>query len=142
MNLREPMRLTGLDARGTAAFAFVGIAATLIYLMLALAGSRLGFAASASSLAAYLIAAGWSYAGHRWLTYRSQAPVARTAPRFVALTVAQYGIALIVPALLADHLGFRAEIAYLAVCGLVPLSSLVLMRFVFDVATVQERRDD
>ena len=124
--------IAGLDRRTSLYFAVVGTAATGIYLALALAGSWLGFPAALSSLAAYAIAAVSSYAGHRWLTFRSAAPLAETAPRFAALTAAQYLIALAVPALLADYAGVRADIAYLGVCILVPLSSVVLMpRLVF-----------
>ncbi len=131
-------RIAGLDGRATLCFVAVGAAATGVYLGLALAGSWLGLPAALSSLAAFSIAAMWSYAGHRWLTFRSDAPATETAPRFVALSAAQYSIALAVPALLADYAGVRADIAYLGVCVLVPLSSLVLMpRLVFTATSSQ-----
>ncbi len=116
-----------LDLRETICFAVVGGAATAIYLVVALAGTALGFPAFLSSLAAYGIATLVSYGGHRMLTFRSAAPIAETAPRFAMLSAAQFGIALAIPAVLSDWAGISPGITYGTVCVLIPVMSFFLM---------------
>lgn len=121
-----------LGLRGTAAFAAVGTLATLTYFAVASAGSAIGLRAYMSSLAAYAVSSLLSYSGHRYLTFRSTAPVATTAPRFLQLTLAQYALALAIPAALTDVAGLSPTVSYLAVCILAPLTSLLVMsRYVF-----------
>lgn len=129
------VRPSPLDRRATIWFAIVGGAATTLYLLVALAGSATGFGAMPSSFAAYAVSSVFSYTGHRALTFRSTAPHARTAPRFLSLTVAQYLLALAIPAIVTDSAGLPAIVSYVAVCVAAPLVSLVaLSRFVFQPA--------
>ena len=122
----------GLDARGTIWFGVVGVAATAVYFVVAMAGSAVGMAAYVSSLAAYGVASLLSYCGHRVLTFRSTAAHSKTAPRFAALTALQYGLALAVPVLVTEAAGFSPLVSYLVVCVVAPLTSLLVMsRFVF-----------
>lgn len=124
--------MASFDVRETLVFAAVGGAATATYFVLAMAGTVAAFPAYASSLVAYGIAMIVSFAGHKLLTFRSAAPVSQSGPRFVMLALVQYGIALAVPALLADWAGLAPSLAYGVVCVLIPATSFVLMsRFVF-----------
>lgn len=121
-----------MGLRRTAAFGIVGVAATGIYFIVATAGSYLGWRAALASLAAYAVSSVFSYAGHRWLTFASSAPVSQTAPRFLQLTLLQYALAVAIPALITDVWGLPASVSYIAVCVLAPLVSLLVMsRYVF-----------
>lgn len=119
-------------------FVAVGLSATLVYFFVALALTYAAFPSAVSSLAAFGVSSAISYAGHRGLTFRTNAPHLATAPRFTGWVVLQSGLALIVPAILTDVAGLPAAGSFVAVCILMPvLSLLVLSRFVF--ATNVER---
>jgi putative flippase GtrA len=118
--------------RQTASFGVIGVAATVLYFVVATAASASGLKAMLSSLLAYGVSSLFSYLGHRWLTFRSAAPVTETGPRFALLTLLQYGLAVALPALLTDLAGFAPGISFAAVCLVAPLVSFVVMsRFVF-----------
>lgn len=117
-------------------FAAVGVSATLFYLLVALAANTLGLSAAASSLLAYSVSALLSYTGHRLLTFRSSASIRETGPRFVYLSIAQYGLALSIPVILTNLAGLPPLVSFVAVCVIIPASSLLAMsRFVFRATT-------
>ncbi len=126
----------GLTGRTAVGFAVVGGVSTVLYFILALCGSAVGLPAFLSSLAAYAATAPVSFFGHRYLTFRSRAPLGETAPRFAAVALVQYLIALALPAALSDYAGLPPVIAYACVCVVVPVFSLFVMaRCVFRPAT-------
>ena len=135
------MNATGAgQGRELVAFAFVGLAATLAYFVMASSGAELGYSSAVTSLAAYAIAALLSFAGHRTLTFRSNAPVAETAPRFAVLTALQFTIALLIPALLTDWAGWPAQASFAAVCLIIPAMSFLTMKaFVFSAGQASMR---
>ena len=111
----------------------VGLAATAMYAGLAWAGIMLfGLASSLASLAAYCIAAAFSYHGHRRLTFRSNRSHGEAVPLFAGVSAFGYVAALAVPALLTDALGLHPAFAIVVVCLCVPLVNVVaLSRLVF-----------
>jgi putative flippase GtrA len=116
-------------------FAVVGVGATLVYGVLAVALTRGGPGeanSAAASFAAYLIAAIFSYAGHKFFTFVSSGSHAFEAPRFAALTLFGLVLSWLLPALLADRLGLPPEIPIVLTCVLVPvINYVVLGRWVF-----------
>ena len=125
-----------MDKRRLVMFAAVGVSATLFYLLVALTANKLGLGAVASSFLAYSLSALLSYTGHRLLTFRSSASIRETAPRFAYLSIAQYVLALAIPVILTNFAGLPPLASFIAVCVLVPASSLLAMsRFVFRATT-------
>jgi putative flippase GtrA len=114
-------------------FGLVGIAATAIYAVLALAGGAvLGLGAVAASIAAYGIAGLFSYLAQKRLTFRSDGDHAREAPRFGLLALAGWAIAAGAPALLTGQLGLPAVVPIAVTCVLVPVVNFLAMdRLVF-----------
>jgi putative flippase GtrA len=116
-------------------FAVVGVGATLLYGVLAIALLRAGPVATnpaAASLAAYVVAALFSYAGHKFFTFVSNGSHTFEAPRFAALTLFGLVLSWVLPALLADRLGLPAEVPIALTCVLVPLINYVVLgRWVF-----------
>jgi putative flippase GtrA len=124
-----------MDGERLITFAAVGISATLFYLLVALTANTLGLGAVVSSLLAYTLSALLSYTGHRLLTFRSSASIRETAPRFAYLSIVQYVIALAIPLILTNFAGLPPLASFIAVCVIVPASSLLAMsRFVFRAA--------
>ena len=74
-------------------FAAIGVASTVLYAALALAFSHLGIGATGASVLAFLLAAVFSYAGHKYVTFVSGGRHAFELPRFLALSGA--GLAVV-----------------------------------------------
>lgn len=120
------------DLRRTATFGLVGLISTGIYFVIASLLAATGIDAAVASLTGHGAGSVWSYLGHRWLTFRSNEPIAETAPRFLQLTVALYGLAVAIPALFTNLLGLPPVASFAIVCVAVPLTSLTVMsRYVF-----------
>jgi putative flippase GtrA len=113
--------------------ALVGLGATALYALLALIGAALtAMPAAAVSLLAYALAGAASYLAHRRLTFAVTGAHGDAPARFAALSLAGYGLAFALPALLTDLLGYPAWLPILATCVLVPLiNALALSRLVF-----------
>lgn len=111
----------------------VGGIATLLYAALSFAGTAaLGLPLTHASPLAYGLASIWSYAGHRWLTFGDRRPAKRAALRFSVLTVAGYGAAAAIPALVDGLLGGPPWLAILAVCVAIPAANYaILSRHIF-----------
>ena len=115
-----------------ARFGTVGVAATLLYAALAGAFDVAGLSATPASFAAYLIAAVFSFLGHRGWTFRSSGVLARELPRFAAVNAAGLALALAAPLVLTEALDLPGWVAVAVVClGVPALSFLGLNRWVF-----------
>lgn len=113
----------------TMRFGSVGIAATVLYFALALAIERSGaVGATPASLIAYSLAALFSYFAHRNFTFSSSRPHGVAVPRFTVTTICGALLALALPLVLHDWLRWSAVIALAAVCIVVPITNLVLLR--------------
>ncbi|MBV1701316.1 MAG: GtrA family protein [Hyphomicrobiales bacterium] len=115
------------------AYGLIGATGTVLYAVLAyLFIMRLGFANPPGSALAYTICGIISYFGNRTITFRSKAPVAVEAPRFIVSSLIGYGLATGLP--LALQLAGHASpiLAILAVCTAVPVANFFLLeRFVY-----------
>ncbi|MBN9553158.1 MAG: GtrA family protein [Alphaproteobacteria bacterium] len=114
-------------------FAAVGVTSTLCYAITALfLTAKLHYATIEASVAAYAIAALLSYFGHRVITFRSTGDHAREAPRFGALMLCGYALALAIPLFFAQLLGWPPSASILITCIAIPLVNYMLMaRVVF-----------
>ncbi len=116
-------------------FALIGIASTLIYaicafLLSALPGSALP--AAPASVVAYIIAAFFSYAGHKYVTFVSSGSHGFEAPRFILLTALGLGFSWLLPLILVNGLGTRPVLSIAVICVVVPaFNYFVLDRWVF-----------
>ncbi|RJT42364.1 GtrA family protein [Mesorhizobium waimense] len=120
-------------------FALIGIASTLVYAVCAFLLSSLpGFAlpATRASVAAYVIAAIFSYAGHKYVTFVSPGSHAFEAPRFFLLTALGLGFSWLLPLILVDGLGAKPVLSIAIICAAVPaFNYFVLDRWVFAPGT-------
>lgn len=118
-----------------ARFGLVGIAATILYAVLAVAlveSKWIGFSPVQASLAAYAAAAVFSYFAHKSITFMSNGSHRSEAARFVLLTATGFAVAYAAPALLTAKLGLPPIIAILATCLLIPAVNLLMLdRWVF-----------
>ncbi|TIS60955.1 MAG: GtrA family protein [Mesorhizobium sp.] len=125
-----------------ARFASVGLVATIIYAVLTavFAGSDwLGLAPVEASLAAYAVAALFSYLAHRSFTFMSAGSHRSQAPRFVLLTLAGLAVAYAAPWLLTVTFGLPLAVPILLTCLAIPALNLFMLdRWVF----AKRRRDD
>ncbi len=129
--MRPSPRLSALAAR-TARFGGVGLAATGLYAVLALVLERMGLAPTAASMAAYALAAAFSFTAHRGFTFRVGGPVGPQMLRFALTSAAGLLIATVAPLALVNGLGLPSWTAVAATCLLVPILSYVaLAAFVF-----------
>lgn len=115
-------------------FALVGVAATILYAVLALAFGRLldSHAGAWTSLLAYGVAAVFSYLAHRAFTFASDGDRAAEIPRFIVVTATGAAISFAVPAVVQTGFGLPLAVAVLLVCLVIPLINfLVLDRWVF-----------
>lgn len=117
-------------------FAAIGAAATLIYAVAAFCLSGgLGITilpAAPASLAAYFIAAIFSYWGHKYVTFLSGGAHVFEAPRFLALTALGLGFAWLLPTILVDGAGLPPAVPIAVTCILVPIVNYVVLdRWVF-----------
>ncbi|GJE17658.1 hypothetical protein AIGOOFII_2374 [Methylobacterium marchantiae] len=111
----------------------VGGIATLLYAGSSLAMTTLaGLPLTLASPLSYGLASIWSYAGHRWLTFGDRQPAPRSALRFSALTMAGYGAAAAIPALVTDTFGGPPWLSILVVCIAIPAANyMILSRHIF-----------
>ena len=115
-------------------FVLVGVAATILYAVLALAFDRLlpDRAGPLTSLLAYGVAAMFSYVAHRAFTFASEGDRRVEIPRFAVLTASGAAVSFAVPLVMHTALGLTLGAAVLRVCVLLPLIHfLVLDRWVF-----------
>lgn len=117
-------------------FALIGIGSTLIYAVCAFFLSRGQGAgplpAALASVAAYAIAALFSYTGHKYFTFMSGGNHAMELPRFLLLTASGLIVAIVLPGLLTQMLGIPVSIPILLTCVAVPVVNyIVLGRWVF-----------
>lgn len=109
-------------------FAAIGIASTLLYAALAHGISVLTpLPAAAASLLAFAAGAVFSYFGHRMFTFRSKQSHGQAVSRFAGVNLLAYLVALFVPLVLSDVLGYRPLVSFGAVCVIVPVMNFVLL---------------
>ncbi|CAH2400024.1 GtrA family protein [Mesorhizobium escarrei] len=125
----------GAGLKLLARFGLVGIAATSLYAVLAIAlvkSKWIGFTPVQASLAAYAAAAVFSYLAHKSVTFMSNGSHRSEAGRFVLLTATGFAVAYAAPALLTAKLGLPPIIAILVTCLIIPaVNLLILDRWVF-----------
>lgn len=114
-------------------FGVVGVGCAILYAALAWTLTTLaGMAPVAASVAAYSVAGVASYLGQKLFTFRSDAPHADAAPRFLAVFLVGIAIATAAPFLMTDRLHLPPLVAIVFTCGVVPLINYgVLGRLVF-----------
>ena len=117
-------------------FGCVGGAATLSYAAIAyVLKEQFGWLPALASAMAYVICGVGSFAGHKLLTFRSQAPAGGEIGKFAATSLLGLGVALMVPYGLTQVLQWDARIAIALVCVLCPLLNFILLSlFVFGKA--------
>lgn len=124
--------IDGLWSLRLSRFAAIGIASTAIYAALAFAFSHLGLAATGASVLAFLLAAIFSYAGHKYVTFVSGGRHTFELPRFLALSVAGLAVVSVLPALLTGVLALPAAVPFLLACVVIPVVNYVVLgRWVF-----------
>ncbi len=124
--------MAAIDVRKLSWFAVVGLAATALYAALALLFGSFGWSAVGASVAAYVLAAAFSYAGHKFLTFMSPGSHSSELPRFVASTALGLGLATALPLVLSSWFGMPNIVPVVATCTVVPVVNFVLLdRFVF-----------
>lgn len=120
-------------ARRIVRFGIIGLAATVLYAVAALgleAGA--GLPPVTASLAAYAVAAVFSYCGHKFVTFMSPGAHGEEAPRFAAVTAAGFGLALAIPFLVTGLAGLPSWLAVALTCAIVPVFNFVVLdRWVF-----------
>ena len=111
----------------------VGGIATLLYASLSMAGTAVaGLPLPLASPLSYGLASLWSYTGHRWLTFGDRRPAPRAALRFSLLTMAGYGAAAAIPAIVGGIFEGPPWLSILAVCIGIPAANyLILSRHIF-----------
>ncbi len=80
------------------------------------------------SIVAYAVAGIASYLGQKLFTFRSDAPHADAAPRFLAVFLVGIGIAAAAPLVMTDWLRLPPLVAIVFTCVVVPLINYGLMR--------------
>jgi putative flippase GtrA len=108
-------------------FAAIGITSTTIYAALAFIFSHLGLTATGASVLAFLLAAIFSYAGHKYVTFVSGGRHAFELPRFLVLSVAGLAVVSILPAFLTGMLGLPAAAPFLLACVVIPIVNYVVL---------------
>ena len=132
MRPTAPRLIGGLWSLRLSRFAAIGILSTVLYAALALALDGLGIQATGASVLAFGLAATFSYAGHKYVTYVSGGRHAFELPRFLALSAAGLAVVSMLPALLSGVLGLPAAVSVLLACIVVPaVNYVVLGRWVF-----------
>jgi putative flippase GtrA len=132
MRSNGPGLIDGLWSLRLPRFATIGLASTLLYAALAFGFSHMGFAATEASVLAFLLAAIFSYAGHKYVTFVSGGSHAFELPRFLALSVTGLVVVSVLPAFLTGMLGLPAAVPFLLACVVIPVVNyIVLGRWVF-----------
>jgi putative flippase GtrA len=116
-----------------ATFGGVGIAATLCYFLLATTLVALpGISPTTASVVAYILSAGFSYYGHRRLSFASKRSHAAAIPRFLTTLTVGLAIAFLLPKG-GEALGYPPMAAFAAICVVIPATNFALLRlWVFD----------
>ena len=114
-------------------FVLIGFGSTALYALLAFALSRIQeLGVTAASVLAFGIAALFSYAGHKYVTFVSGGSHSFELPRFLVLSGVGLAVVAILPALLSDCFGLPAAIPILLACLAIPAINFVMLdRWVF-----------
>ncbi|RWB26161.1 MAG: GtrA family protein [Mesorhizobium sp.] len=116
-------------------FASVGLAATVLYAFCASLFTSAGstyLPPATASVAAYSVAAIFSYLGHKFFTFMSAGSHQFEAPRFAVLTGFGLAIAYLLPLLLVGQFGLPVAIPILLTCVLIPVVNFVVLeRWIF-----------
>jgi len=124
--------IDGLWSLRLSRFAAIGVASTVLYAALAFGFSHIGITATKASVLAFALAAVFSYAGHKYVTFISGGSHALELPRFLMLSVAGLAVVSILPAFLTDILGLPAAVPFLLACVVIPIVNYVVLgRWVF-----------
>lgn len=118
-------------------FLLIGAASTALYAVLALAFSSVqGIGVTVASILAFGIAAIFSYAGHKYITFVSGGAHRFELPRFLVLTAVGLVVVTALPALLSGYFGLPAALPVLLACLAIPaVNFVVLGKWVFATAT-------
>jgi len=122
-------------------FGFVGLCATMLYVVLALffATAFPQWPSAIAALAAYALAGLFSYVAHKLFTFASDGRHGREAPRFAVVSLAGFALAALLPLVLHDLMGLSLVIPVMLTATLVPAINFVALRwFVFGRATAGE----
>jgi putative flippase GtrA len=110
-----------------ARFGVVGLGCAVLYASLAWSLTVMaGFPAVAASVLAYAISGVFSYLGQKLFTFRSDAPHAQAAPRFLAVFLAGISVAAVAPMLLTDRMHLPPLVAIVFAGGVVPTLNYVV----------------
>jgi putative flippase GtrA len=114
-------------------FGVVGVSCAVLYASLAWSLTVIaGLPAIVGSVTAYAISGVFSYLGQKLFTFRSAAPHAEAAPRFLLVFLAGVGVAACAPMLLTDRMRLPPLVAIVFTCGVVPVINYgVFSRLVF-----------
>lgn len=119
-------------------FGGVGLLATGFYALLAFVFAVLDLGPTPASVAAYLLAAAFSFTAHKRFTFNSPASPARELPRFALINGLGLLLATAAPLVLTERLGLPSVTAVLVTCiGVPAISFLGLDRFVFRPARLE-----
>ncbi|MER8827361.1 GtrA family protein [Mesorhizobium sp. M0938] len=133
--MSEGRSTAGAGLKLLARFGLVGVAATILYAVLAtvlVKSERFGVTPVQASLSAYAAAAVFSYLAHKSVTFMSSGSHRSEAARFLLLTATGFAVAYAVPALLTMKLGLSPIIGILVTCLLIPAVNLLMLdRWVF-----------
>ncbi len=110
-------------------FGLVGIGATLTYLAISLAAQWLWGRPLLSSSLGYGASVGVSYFGHGTFTFRTGRPHRTTGPRFVAMSLAVFGLTNLIVLAVTGPLGQPFAVAAALVVVSIPLFTWMLARF-------------
>jgi putative flippase GtrA len=109
-------------------FVLVGIASTALYAVLAFTFERAeGIGATGASILAFALAAVFSYAGHKYVTFVSGGAHRLELPRFLALTAAGLTVVSLLPAILTGLFGLPAAAPFLLACVVIPVVNYVVL---------------
>jgi putative flippase GtrA len=122
-----------LDLPKLIRFGVVGVGCAALYAALAWMLTTVGgMTPVMASVSAYTAAGVVSYLGQKLFTFRSDAPHADAAPRFLAVFLVGIVIATAAPMLMTDRMRLPPLAAIVFTCGVVPLINYaVLGRLVF-----------
>ena len=111
-------------------FAIIGAMSTLIYALVALflSNGYHVFPVTEASLAAYVFAALFSYAGHKYFTFVSHGSHSFEGPRFVVLTLLGLALSFVLPTVLSGIMSLPAQVPIALTCVLVPVVNYMLLR--------------
>jgi putative flippase GtrA len=126
------------QARRIVSFGVVGAISTIGYAALAFVLTvNVTMPAWTASGIAYALSSVFSYFCHRRLTFRSTADHRGAVPRFIMSNAIGYGVALLLPMILSDHLHAPPALAILLTIAIVPAVNFFLLgRFVFRPRTL------